>query len=75
MARQRSGRPKPRNTHIASISVMAWKHESRHGWTFKNVWPPVGKRFISDGGWSASTYTACRLIAVAKMEIRRLRAS
>jgi hypothetical protein len=28
MARQRSGRQKPRNTHIASMSVMAWKHET-----------------------------------------------
>ncbi|MER9751758.1 hypothetical protein [Mesorhizobium sp. M0140] len=51
-----------------------WLFLDRRGIMFKNVWP-VGKRFISDGGWSASTYTAYRLIAVAKIEIRTLRAS
>ena len=29
MARQRSERQKPRNTHISSIGVMAWKHEEQ----------------------------------------------
>lgn len=43
---------------------------------YKTYGPPVGKRSGSDGNvWSASTYTAYRLRAVAKMEIRTLRAS